>query len=154
MYLPHIFTSGRTHHTATEKPLHTHTAIKIGLYTTQVSLSLHAGYTPAVYSGRYWAATSLSATRRIQSVRSPAIHCVHGHRPQTPVRVYACPDRWSSVLQNISNNYQLLRRTYTAANRRPCSSMHNSHSAHRYRRYAVLIRAHRSFDNLQHRYYP
>ena len=59
----------------------------MGIYTTQVSLSLHAGHTPAVYSGRYWSATSLSATRRMQSVRSPAIHCVHGHRPQTPARV-------------------------------------------------------------------
>ena len=37
----------------------------------------------------------------MQSVRSPAIHCVHGHRPQTPVRVYACPDRWPSVLQTF-----------------------------------------------------
>lgn len=127
MYLPHISTSGRMHHTATEKPLHTHTAIKIGLYSlhnTSVSQPPCRPYTSCIQWSVLGRGLSICHPPYAERPLSCNPLCTRSSTTNSRTRVRV-PRSVAICIADIPYNYQLLRRTYTAANRRPCSSMHN-----------------------------
>lgn len=148
MYLPHIFTSGRTHHTATEKPLHIHTAIKMGLYSlhnTSVSQSPCRPYTSCIEWSVLGRDLSICHPPYAKRPLSCNPLCTRSSTTNSRTRVRV-PRSMAICIADIPYNYQLLRRTYTVANRRPCSSMHNylyRPNPHPARCCAVPIRAHR-----------